>query len=246
MSLRRGPLKFSLRATIDHNGPSIHSGHYTASINYCKKYSIATKTQLRSLELLIAKTPLLHMLYYMNWLTHELWTRPGGWEFDGSPGPGTSSPSHWKQVEEQVPKPVGWMMCFLLVTLFLSRISVLIYIYIYMHSVYEFCYRKHIYTQQECHSVLVKMHLITFYRNVFLGSAWFLGWMPTFCFLWFTNYVLLSDKLSNTRMLVPFGICFKQQFDTRCSAISHFPGYICSWTFFQNIGFNMEPSDHFM
>ena len=32
-----GPLKFSLRATIDHHGPSIHSGHYSASINCCKK-----------------------------------------------------------------------------------------------------------------------------------------------------------------------------------------------------------------
>ena len=30
------PLKFSLRATIDHHGPSIYSGHYTASINCCK------------------------------------------------------------------------------------------------------------------------------------------------------------------------------------------------------------------
>ena len=31
-----GPLTFILRATIDHHGPSIHSGHYTASINCCK------------------------------------------------------------------------------------------------------------------------------------------------------------------------------------------------------------------
>ena len=61
-----GPLQFSLRATINHHGPSIHSGHYTAFINCCKKHSIATITQLRSLELLTAKTPLLHMLYYMN------------------------------------------------------------------------------------------------------------------------------------------------------------------------------------
>ena len=65
----------------------------------------------------IAKTPLLHMLYYMNWLTHDFWTRPGGWEFDRSHGVGTSSPSHWQQVEEQAPKPVGRMMCFLLMTL---------------------------------------------------------------------------------------------------------------------------------
>ena len=36
-TVRLGPLKFSLRATIDHHGPSIHSGHYTASINCCKK-----------------------------------------------------------------------------------------------------------------------------------------------------------------------------------------------------------------
>ena len=31
-----GPLKFNLQATIDHHGPSIDSGHYTASINCCK------------------------------------------------------------------------------------------------------------------------------------------------------------------------------------------------------------------
>ena len=32
-----GPLKFNLQATVDHHGPSMHSGHYTASINCCKK-----------------------------------------------------------------------------------------------------------------------------------------------------------------------------------------------------------------
>ena len=56
----------------------------------------------------LIKTPLLHMLYYINWLTHDFWTRTGGWEFDRSHGAGTSSPSHWQQVEEQAPKPVGW------------------------------------------------------------------------------------------------------------------------------------------
>ena len=38
------------------------------------------------------------------------------WEFDRSHGSGTSSPSHWQQVEEQAPKPVGWVMCFFLMT----------------------------------------------------------------------------------------------------------------------------------
>ena len=91
-TVRLGRLKFSLRATINHHGPSIHSGHFTASINCCEKHSIAT--QLRSLELLTAKTPLLHMLYYMNWLTHDFWTRTGGWEFDRSHGAGTSPLCH--------------------------------------------------------------------------------------------------------------------------------------------------------
>ena len=40
----------------------------------------------------------------------------------------------------------------------------------YMRSVIG---RKYI--QRECHSVLVKLHPITFYRIVFLGSARFLG-----------------------------------------------------------------------
>ena len=35
-----GPLKFNLQATIDHHGPSIDSGHYTASINCCKTRQI--------------------------------------------------------------------------------------------------------------------------------------------------------------------------------------------------------------
>ena len=98
------------------------------------------------LELLI-KTPLLHMLYYMNWLTHDFWTQTGGWEFDRSHGAGTSSPSHSQQVEEQAPKPVGWMMCFLLMTLVpVQKLCVNnIYIYMYVHSLYEFCYRTYIY-----------------------------------------------------------------------------------------------------
>ena len=30
------------------------------------------------------------------------------------------------------------------------------------------------------------------------------------------------------------------------SAISHLPGCFCPWDFFQNVGFNMVPSDPFM
>ena len=84
-----GALKFNLRAAIDHHGQSRHSSQYTASINCCKQRSIASTTKLQSLKLLIA-TPLLHMCYFVNWLTYAFWTLIGGLEFDYSLG----SPSY--------------------------------------------------------------------------------------------------------------------------------------------------------
>ena len=59
------------------------------------------------------------------------------------------------------------------------NIYICIYICVYAFSSYVIW---HIYIQQECHSVLVKLHPITFYRTVFLGIAQFLGWMPLFIF----------------------------------------------------------------
>ena len=49
-------------------------------------------------------------------------------------------------------------------------------------------------------------------------------------------------------MLVTFGICFKQQLDTRYLVFYNPspPRMFCPWTFFENIGFNMVPSDPFM
>ena len=102
MTVRLGPLKFSLQATIDHHGPSIDSGHYTASINCCKKkHFIATITKLRSLELLI-KTPLLHIILYKwidTWFLNSnrrvgVWSLPWRWHILSIPlttGRGTSA-----------------------------------------------------------------------------------------------------------------------------------------------------------
>ena len=61
MTVVRGLHKFSLQATVDHHGPSMYSGHYTASINCCKKHSVATTAKLQSLKRLIPKTLLLLM-----------------------------------------------------------------------------------------------------------------------------------------------------------------------------------------
>ena len=88
---------------------------------------------------------------------------------------------------------------------------------IYMHFLYELWYMTYILIQQQCHSVLLKLHPITLYETVILKDCAVPGLNATFCFLWFTNCALLSDDNS-----------------------------FCPWTFFQNIGFNMVPPNSFM
>ena len=155
------------------------------------------------------------MLYHMNWLPHAFWTRTGGWEFDSSHGAGTSSPSHSQQVEEEAPKPVGWTMCFLLMTLVpVQKLCVNnIYIYIYIHSLYEFCHRTYIYNgngsvMQYWQSCTPSCSIGLYFWGV-RGS-----WAECHFFLLsFTNCFALWYK-SNTRVFVTFCICFKEYFDT--------------------------------
>ena len=93
---------------------------------------------------------------------------------------------------------------------FPSGNSVLIYMYIYIcvHSLFEFCYRSYI--QRECHSVLARLHPITFYRGM-RGS-----WSEChFVFSLVYQLCLALWSQPNTRMLVTLCICLKQYFDTR-------------------------------
>ena len=72
-----------------------------------------------------------------------------------------------------------------------------------------------IYIQQESHSVLVKLHPITFYRTVFLRSVQFLGWMPLFVFF---GLPIVSCSLMTIllyRDACDFWHFFKQYLDTR-------------------------------
>ena len=196
------------------------------------------------------------MLYYMNWLTHDFWTRTGGWEFDRSHGAGTSSPSHSQQVEEQAPKPVGWTMCFLLMTLVpvqkLCVNNIYIYIYMYVHSTYEFCYRTYIY-------IYIYIYIYT------TGVAFSIGEAAPHHVLWDCisgewavpglNGISLVYQLclalwykSNTRMFwhLVFVLNNTWILGIWCSTIPHLPGCFCSWTFFENIGFNTVLTDPFM
>ena len=81
MTVALGLHKFSLQATIDHQGPSMYSGNYTAPINCCKKKTIATTAKIRGLKWLIPKTPLMLMWKCIKGLHNAFRTRPGGWEF---------------------------------------------------------------------------------------------------------------------------------------------------------------------
>ena len=157
------------------------------------------------------------MLYYMNWLTHDFWTRTGGCEFDRSHEAGTSSPSHSQQVEDQAPKPEGWTMCFLLMNLVpVQKLCVNnIYMYMYVYSLYEFCYRTYIYTF--CFIWFTNCVLL-FEIRLILGCLWPLVFV--------LNNILILDIW--------------------CSTIPHLPGCFCPWTFVENIGFNTVLTDPFM
>ena len=65
VTIMLGPLKFSLWATIDHHGPSMHSVYYTASIDCCKITFYCNDTNITEFEIIDSKTPL-HMSHYRN------------------------------------------------------------------------------------------------------------------------------------------------------------------------------------
>ena len=74
------------------------------------------------------------------------------------------------------------------------------------------------------------------------------GLNATFCFLWFTNCVLLFDKSPILWCLWPLLFVLNNTLilSIRCSSIPHLPGCFCPWTFYENIGFNTVLTDPFM
>ena len=181
-TVRLGPLRFSLRPTIDHHGPSIHSGHYTASINCCKKTFCCndhTVTEFGNIHNKKSSTAYVKLYKLVDtWF----WTRTGGWEFDRSHGAGTSSPSHGQQVEEQALKPVGWMMCFLLMTSVpVQKLCVIKYIYIYMYMYICICMYALLY--ELCFLWFTNCALLSDDNSLIPGCLWF--WHLFWTTLWY-------------------------------------------------------------
>ena len=220
--------------------------YYTASINCCKKTFYCNDNTITEFGIIDSKNSstayvILYELIDI-WVLDSnrrvgVWSLPWCWHILSIPlttgrGTGTETCGYW-------------MMCFLLMTFVpVQKLCV----NSYMHSLHGFCYRMYIYIQQECHSVLGKLHPITFYRTVFLGSARFLGWMPLFVFfgLPIVSCSLIKSLILGCSWLLVFVLNHTLILGIWCSAISHLPGCFCPWTFFQNMGFNMVPSDPFM
>ena len=109
-----------------------------------------------------------------------------------------------------------------------QKLCVYIYIYIYRYI-----------------KIYVYIYIYIYIYDIYAGSIF----LYEFCFLWFTNCVLLSDDNSlipGCLWLLAFVLNNTCILGIRCSTIPHLPGCFCPWTFFQNIGFNMVPSHPFM
>ena len=132
-TVRLGPLKFSLRATIDHHGPSIHSGHFTASINCCKNILLQRSHNYGVWNYWQQK--LLYCIFYTIWID---WHMIFGLKQEGGSLIAPMALAHplypidnrsrnsWRNLW------VGWCVSFWW-PLFPSRSSVLIYIYVYIY-----------------------------------------------------------------------------------------------------------------
>ena len=127
---------------------------------------------------------------------------------------------------------------------FPSRSSVLIYMHIYicMYIPYTSSVIGCIYNG----SVIQYWWSCTPSRSI--GECTVPGLNATFCFLWFTNCVLLFDKnlILGCLWLLVFVFNNILILGIWCSTIPHLPGCFCPWTFFENIGFNTVLTDPFM
>ena len=126
---------------------------------------------------------------------------------------------------------------------FPSRSSVLIYMYIHicMYIPYTSSVIGRIYNG----SVIQYWRSCTPSRSI--GECAVPGLNATFCFLWFTNCVLLFDKnlILGCLWLLVFVLNILI-LGIWCSTIPHLPGCFYPWTFFENIGFNTVLTDPFM
>ena len=121
-------------------------------------------------------------------------------------------------------------------------VNIYVYVYICMYIPYTSSVIGRIYNG----SVIQYWRSCTPSRSI--GECAVPGLNATFCFIWFTNCVLLFDKnlLLGCLWLLVFVFNNILILGIWCSTIPHPPGCFCHWTFFENIGFNTVLTDPFM
>ena len=85
--------------------------------------------------------------------------------------------------------------------------------------------------------------------SMFFGSVRFLCWMPLSALSYechFLSCPMINSLIQGCLWPLLFVLNYILTLGIWRSATSHFPGCFCPWTFFQNIKFNMAPSDPFM
>ena len=237
-TVRLGPLKFNLQATIDHHGPSIDSGHYTASINCCKKTFYCNDHKITEFRITDKNSSIAYIVLYKwidTWFLDSnrrvgVWSLPWRWHILSislTTGRGTSAEICGLD-DVFPPDDLG------------SRPEALCK-YICMYIPYTNSVIGRIYNE----IVIQYWRSCTPSRSIWECTV--PGLNAILCFLWFTNCVLLFDKKSTTRMLVTFGICLKQYFDTRYLVFYNTsPPRMFLFLDFENIGFNTVLTDPFI
>ena len=127
---------------------------------------------------------------------------------------------------------------------FPSRSSVLVYMYI--HICMYISYTSFVIGRIYNGSAIQYWRSCTPSRSI--GECAVPRLNATFCFLWFTNCVLLFDKnlILGCLWLLVFVLNNILILGIWRSTIPHLPGCFCLWTFFENIGFNTVLTDPFM
>ena len=222
-----GPLKFSLQATIDHHGPSIDSGHHTASVNCCKKTFYCNDHKITEFGITDKNSSTAYIVLY-KWI--DTWflasnRRVGVWSLPWrchilsiplTTGRGTSAETCGLDDVFPLddlgsrPEALCWYIC--------------IYIYVCMYIPYTSSVIGRIYNG----SVIQYWRSCTPSRSI--GECAVPGLNATFCFLWFTNCVLLFDKnlILGCLWLLVFVLNNILILAIWCSTIPHLPGCFVS------------------
>ena len=184
-----GPLKFNLQAAIDHHGPSIDSGHYTASINCCKKTFYCNDHKITEFGITDKNSSTAYIVLYKwidIWFLDSnrrvgVWSLPWRWHILSIPlttGRGTSAETCGLD-DVFPPDDLGSHP---------EALCLYICIYICMYIPYTSSVIGRIYNG----SVIQYWRSCTPSRSI--GECAVPGLNAILCFLWFTNCVLLFDK----------------------------------------------------